>query len=147
MLAALPSWFDRSEDPAPLSPPDGALPVELTVVVPTFNERDNVEALFVRLAMALHGVAWEVIFVDDDSPDGTAAAVRELAGDFPQIRVLQRFGRRGLASAVIEGMLASSAPYLAVIDADLQHDERLLPQMLEAIRAEDLDIAIASRHV
>ena len=120
---------------------------ELTIVVPTFNERDNVELLIARLDAALRGIEWEVLYVDDDSPDGTAAKVRELAQTDPRIRCLQRIGRRGLSTAVIEGMLASSAPYLAVIDADLQHDESLLPQMLAAIKAEDLDVIIGSRHV
>ena len=120
---------------------------ELTVVVPAFNERDNIEPLVARLEIALRGIEWEVVSVDDDSPDGTAAKVREIALSNPRIRCLQRIGRRGLATAVIEGMLASSAPYLAVIDADLQHDERLLPEMLAAIKAEDLDVVVASRHV
>jgi dolichol-phosphate mannosyltransferase len=120
--------------------------VELTIVVPTFNERDNVEVLLVRLDAALCGIEWEVVYVDDDSPDGTAAKVRELAQNDPRIRCLQRIGRRGLSTAVIEGMLASSAPYLAVIDADLQHDERLLPRMLAAIKEEDLDVVVGSRH-
>ena len=120
--------------------------IELTVVVPTFNERDNVELLIARLDAALGGIEWEVVYVDDDSPDGTADKVRELAQKDPRIRCLQRIGRRGLATAVIEGMLASSAPYLAVIDADLQHDEKLLPQMLAAIKAEDLDVVVGSRH-
>ena len=121
--------------------------IELSVVVPTFNERDNIEPLFVRLETALDGIAWEVIYVDDDSPDGSASRARELARRDPRVRCLRRLGRRGLASAVIEGMLASSAPYLAVIDADLQHDERLLPQMLETLRTQRLDIVIGSRHV
>jgi dolichol-phosphate mannosyltransferase len=120
--------------------------IELTVVVPTFNECDNVEALLARLDAALCAIDWEVVFVDDDSPDGTACKVRELAQNNPRVRCLQRIGRRGLSTAVVEGMLASSAPYLAVIDADLQHDEKLLPRMLAAIRAEDLDIVIGSRH-
>ncbi len=124
-----------------------AMSAELTIVVPTFNERDNVELLIARLDAALRGIEWEVLYVDDDSPDGTAAKVRELAQTDPRIRCLQRIGRRGLSTAVIEGMLASSAPYLAVIDADLQHDESLLPQMLAAIKAEDLDVVIGSRHV
>ena len=126
------------------SSPRGA---ELTIVVPTFNERDNVELLLARLDGALRGIEWEVLYVDDDSPDGTAAKVRELAQINPRIRCLQRIGRRGLSTAVIEGMLASSAPYLAVIDADLQHDESLLPQMLAAIKAEELDVVVGSRHV
>src|SRR3954463_6243295 len=92
-------------------------------------------------------LVWEIIYVDDDSPDGTAAAVRRIAQSDPRVRCIQRIGRRGLSSAVVEGMLASSAPYLAVIDADLQHDENLLPQMLAVIKAEDLDIVVGSRHV
>ena len=119
---------------------------ELTVVVPTFNERDNIEPLLARLDAALCGIDWEVVFVDDDLPDGTAEIVRALAAENARIRCLQRIGRRGLSTAVIEGMLASSAPYLAVIDADLQHDETLLPRMLAALKAENLDVVIGSRH-
>ena len=95
----------------------------LCVVVPTFNERDNVAELVRLLDATLAGIAWEVIFVDDDSPDGTAGRVRELGQADPRVRCIQRIGRRGLSSACIEGLLASSAPYLAVMDADLQHDE------------------------
>ena len=131
--------------PEPSAPP--AASVELSVVIPTLNERDNVPLIVERLNRVLAGVAWEVIFVDDDSPDGTADAVRALARAQPNIRCLQRIGRRGLASACIEGMLASSAPYLAVMDGDLQHDEALLPRMFEKIRAEGLDVVVASRHV
>lgn len=120
---------------------------ELTIVVPTYNEHDNVEALLARIDTALAGIVWEIIYVDDDLPDGTAGAVRRIAQSDPRVRCLHRIGRRGLSSAVIEGMLASSAPYLAVIDADLQHDETLLPQMLAVIKAEDLDIVVGSRHV
>jgi dolichol-phosphate mannosyltransferase len=123
------------------------MPVELTVVVPTLNERDNVPLVVERLNRVLAGLAWEVIFVDDDSADGTADAVRELARAQGNIRCVQRIGRRGLSSACIEGMLASAAPYLAVMDGDLQHDEALLPRMLEKIKAEHLDIVVASRHV
>src|SRR5271169_5157718 len=121
---------------APAQISRSAMSAELAIVVPTFNERDNVELLIARLDAALRGIEWEVLYVDDDSPDGTAAKVRELAQADPRIRCLQRIGRRGLSTAVIEGMLASSAPYVAVIDADLQHDESLLPQMLAAIKAQ-----------
>jgi len=121
--------------------------VELTVVVPSFNEIDNVEPLIERLHTALAGIEWEVIYIDDDSPDGTAAKVRELAQTDPRVRCIQRIGRRGLSTAVIEGMLASSAPYLAVIDADLQHDEKLLPRMLATLKTDGLDIVIGSRYV
>jgi dolichol-phosphate mannosyltransferase len=119
--------------------------IELSIVVPTYNERDNIPLLVERVRQALDGRAWEMIFVDDDSPDGTATAIRDLAQHDSRVRCLQRIGRRGLSTAVTEGMLASSAPYLAVIDADLQHDETLLPQMLDSLKTEDLDLVIASR--
>ncbi len=121
-------------------------PVELTVVLPTFNERDNVEPLIERLEEVLAGIAWEAIFVDDDSRDGTAEHVRGIGRRKPNIRCLQRLGRRGLSTACIEGILASSAPFLAVMDADLQHDETLLPRMLAALKSEELDIVIGSRY-
>lgn len=121
--------------------------VELTIVVPTFNERDNVELLFNRVREAFKSDNWEMIFVDDDSPDRTASAVRELAQRDRRVRCIQRIGRRGLTTAVIEGMLASSSPYLAVIDGDLQHDETLLPKMLDILKAEDVDVVIGSRRI
>ena len=138
-----PAAAARAVDTAPLA----GMPVELAVVVPTLNERDNVPLVVERLNRVLAGLAWEVIFVDDDSADGTADAVRELARGQGNIRCVQRIGRRGLSSACIEGMLASAAPYLAVMDGDLQHDEALLPRMLEKIKAEHLDIVVASRNV
>jgi dolichol-phosphate mannosyltransferase len=85
-----------------------------------------------------------VIFVDDDSPDSAATLVRDIAVSNPLVRVVQRINRRGLASACVEGMLASSAPYIAVMDADLQHDERILPEMLREIKAPDVDIAVTT---
>jgi dolichol-phosphate mannosyltransferase len=120
--------------------------LELAVVVPTFDERENVLELFTRLEAVLAGIAYEVIVVDDDSPDGTAAAVQEVARRDPRIRVLRRIDRRGLSSACIEGMMATAARYVAVMDADLQHDERLLPAMLAKLKSEQLDLVVASRH-
>jgi dolichol-phosphate mannosyltransferase len=120
---------------------------ELAVVIPTLNERDNVPIVVQRLNRVLAGIAWEAIFVDDDSPDGTADVVRALARTQPNIRVLQRLGRRGLSSACIDGILSSAAPYAAIMDGDLQHDENLLPVMLAKLKAERLDIVIASRHI
>jgi dolichol-phosphate mannosyltransferase len=119
---------------------------ELAIIVPTFNEVENVDRLIERLHATLDGLSWEVVFVDDDSPDHTAERVRAHGHRDSRVRCLQRVGRRGLSSACIEGMLATSAPYLAVIDADLQHDERLLPQMLALIRQGSLDIVIGSRY-
>ncbi len=121
--------------------------IELAVVVPCFNERDNVVVLVDKLTAALRDIEWEVIFVDDDSPDGTAKEVRRLAATNRRVRCLQRIGRRGLSTAVVEGMLASSAAYLAVIDGDLQHDERLLPKMLSTLKDEKLDLVVGSRYV
>lgn len=119
----------------------------LAVVIPTYNEVENVPIVVDRLQAALADIDWELIVVDDDSPDGTAQRVRKIACDHPHVRVLQRVGRRGLSSACIEGMLATTAPYLAVMDADLQHDETLLPDMLQRLQHEALDIVIGSRYV
>ena len=131
----------------PRARPETAAGVELTVVAPTFNESGNVARLVEKLDAALRGVAWEVIFVDDDSPDGTAALVKQIAASDPRVRCLRRVGRRGLAGAVIEGALASAAPYVAVIDADMQHDETLLPRMLNTLRAGDVDLVVGSRYL
>ena len=120
---------------------------ELAVVLPTYNESANVQQLVERLEKALAGVHYEVIFVDDDSPDGTAAAVRRLAARYDNLRVLHRIGRRGLASACTEGILAASAEYVAVMDADMQHDESVLPEMLRRIREENLDLVVGSRNI
>jgi dolichol-phosphate mannosyltransferase len=120
---------------------------ELAVVLPTFNESANVQRLVERLQTALAGVHYEVIFVDDDSPDGTAAAVRRLAQRHDNLRVLHRIGRRGLSSACTEGILAASAEYVAVMDADMQHDESVLPEMLRRIREENLDLVVGSRNI
>lgn len=121
--------------------------VQLSVVIPTFKERDNVAELVRRLDGVLSGIAWEAIFVDDDSPDGTARAVKALAARDPRLRCLRRVGRRGLAGACIEGILSSSAPVVAVMDADLQHDERVLPRMFATLDEERVDLVAASRYM
>jgi dolichol-phosphate mannosyltransferase len=120
---------------------------ELTVVSPTFNERANVRPLIAKLDAALKGVAWQIIFVDDNSPDGTAEEVKAVAQKDGRVQCLRRVGRRGLAGAVLEGALASAAPYVAVIDADLQHDETLLPKMLKVLRDDEADMVVASRFI
>lgn len=142
---------DGAPGPAPSSTGapvgDAATTAVLSVVLPTFNERDNLPVLIERLDVALAGVPWEAIVVDDNSPDGTADLAREMAARDARIRVIRRVGRRGLSGACIEGMLASSAAYVAVMDADGQHDETLLPRMLAALRDGEADLAVASRHV
>jgi dolichol-phosphate mannosyltransferase len=120
---------------------------ELSVVVPTFNERANIALLVGRLQRALDGIDWEVLFVDDDSPDGTSAAARAMGESDGRVRCVRRIGRRGLAGACLEGILASQARYVAVMDADLQHDETVLVAMLERLRAGDADLVVASRYV
>src|SRR5215469_3437131 len=123
------------------------LPLELSVVIPTFQERENVALLLEKLRSALSGIRWEAIFVDDHSPDGTAEALRSIALCDPQVRVIERVGRRGLSSACIEGLMSTAAPYIAVMDADLQHDETILPTMLSKIISEKLEVVVASRNM
>ena len=106
------------------------------MVVPTFNERENVSELIARVDRALRGISWELIFVDDDSPDGTSAEIKAIGARDSRVRCIKRIGRRGLSSACIEGMLASAAPVFVVMDADLQHDESKIPAMLTALRAD-----------
>ncbi|MGY6551601.1 MAG: glycosyltransferase family 2 protein [Erythrobacter sp.] len=136
-----------SAGPDPLGP-------DLAIILPTFNERGNLAPLIARIDAALgnantesatDGAAWEVIIVDDHSPDGTAEEARTLARKDTRVRVIERIGRRGLASAVIEGFCATAARYVAVMDADHQHDPALLPVMLAALQSGEAEICIASR--
>jgi dolichol-phosphate mannosyltransferase len=120
-------------------------PPKLAVIAPAFNERDNVRLLYEKLTAALAGIPFEFVVVDDNSPDGTAAVVKEMSREFSNVRVIHRIGRRGLSSAVIEGISATAAPYFAVVDADLQHDESVLPKMLERAIAGD-DIVVGTRY-
>lgn len=124
----------------------GTRALQVGIIVPVFNEAENVEPLLERLKQSLSGYVWEVIFVDDSSPDGSAARVREFARLDPRVRCVQRFGRRGLSSAVVEGMLASAAPVLAVIDGDMQHDESVLPRMIDTLLANEADVVIGTRY-
>ncbi len=118
----------------------------LAVVVPTRDERANIVPLYERLRATLGDIDWEIVFVDDDSSDGTPQAVRDIARRDRRVRLLWRVGRRGLSSACAEGIQASTAPFVAVIDADLQHDETLLPRMLAALQNEPVDVVVGSRY-
>lgn len=122
------------------------VPLQLAVVVPTFNESANVVPLLEALERSLDGVAYEVVFVDDDSPDGTADVVRQIGRTNPRVRVLQRIHRRGLASACLEGMMSTPARYIAVMDGDMQHDESILTSMLAKIQEGNLDLVVATRN-
>jgi dolichol-phosphate mannosyltransferase len=125
---------------------DEALIPELSVVIPTFKERGNIEILVQRLNAALSGIAWEAIFVDDDSPDGTADLAKTIGVGDARVRCLRRIGRRGLSGACLEGMLASQARFVAVMDADLQHDETLLVSMLAALRGGAAELVVGTRY-
>jgi dolichol-phosphate mannosyltransferase len=127
--------------------PARVLPAELAIVVPVYNESRNVPLLVAALDAALGDVRWEVVFVDDNSPDRTADQARDLALADPRVRVVQRFGRRGLSTACIEGILATAAPYVAVMDGDMQHDERVLTDMFRRIKQGDVDVVVGSRYV
>jgi dolichol-phosphate mannosyltransferase len=133
--------------PGPETPLQATGLPQLSVVVPTFNERDNVTVLYRRLDATLAGIPWEVVFVDDNSPDGTWEVVRGLARQDPRVRCIRRIGRRGLSGACIEGILASSAPYAAVIDADLQHDEAQLPKMVGLLQSGEAELVVGSRYI
>jgi dolichol-phosphate mannosyltransferase len=139
--------MNKAVKPGPENPSQATgLPI-VSVVVPTFNERDNVTVLYRRLVATLAGIPWEVVFVDDNSPDGTSQVVRGLARQDPRVRCIRRIGRRGLSGACIEGILASSAPYAAVIDADLQHDETQLPKMVALLQSGEAELVVGSRYI
>ena len=124
-----------------------ALPLDVAVVVPTLNEAANVEKLIAKLSVVLAGRGWEVLFVDDNSADGTSELVRRIARESRHVRIVQRVGRRGLSSAVVEGILATAAPIVAVMDGDLQHSEDALPRLIDAIADDGADIAVGTRYV
>ncbi|ADM08406.1 putative dolichol-phosphate mannosyltransferase [Parvularcula bermudensis HTCC2503] len=134
--------------PSPLRAPVAlaAKAPELAVIVPVYNEAANVVRLVDVLDEALQGIAYEVVFVDDHSPDGTAHLVRLLGRERPYVRCVERLGRKGLAGACVEGVMATTAPVAVVIDGDLQHDERLIPDMLQTLRRDSLDLVVGSRY-
>ena len=129
-----------------MTPPREQSGPSLSIIVPTFNELDNVRPLVRELSQCLKDIDWEVIFVDDDSPDGTAGAVRELACEWNRVRCIQRIGRRGLSSACVEGMLGSCAPFVAVMDGDLQHDPAIIPAMFECVANSSTELVVGSRY-
>ncbi|HEY8948251.1 MAG TPA: glycosyltransferase family 2 protein [Rhizomicrobium sp.] len=119
----------------------------LSVVIPTYDEAGNLLPLLRKLDSALSSVDWEVIFADDNSPDGTHALAKTLSLNDRRIRCLRRVGRRGLAGACIDGILASSATYVAVMDGDMQHDESVLARMLHRLQDAEGDIAVGTRYI
>jgi glycosyltransferase involved in cell wall biosynthesis len=124
-----------------------SLPIELSVVLPTYQEAHNVPVVISRIAETMREVGWEVVFVDDNSPDQTSSVARAIARVDRRVRVVTRIGQRGLASACVQGILASSGIYIAVMDADLQHDERLLRSMLDVVHRGEADRVVGSRYL
>lgn len=120
---------------------------KLAVIIPTFRERENLAIVVDRLQKLLADFRWEVIFVDDDSQDGSLEEFLRLSNQFPQVRFLRRIGRRGLSSACMEGMCSTNADILAVMDADLQHDESILPQMVRILLNDSsVDLVVGTRY-
>ncbi|QKV17349.1 glycosyltransferase [Oricola thermophila] len=119
---------------------------ELSIILPAYNEARNIPLIVDKIADAMGEIPFEIIVVDDDSPDGTASVTRAIAREKPNVRCVHRINRRGLSGACIEGMMAANAPVVAVMDADMQHDETRLPVMLEEIR-KGADLVIGSRYV
>lgn len=135
--AALDSARGRALHPAP----------DIAVIVPTYNAHAKVPPLLAELERALGGTAWEALFVDDNSPDGTFAAVGAVGEADARVRCLRRIGRRGAVGASLEGMLASQARYLLVVDIEAPRDQTPFAAMLEQIRAGGCDLVVASRYV
>jgi dolichol-phosphate mannosyltransferase len=119
-------------------------PLAVSVIIPTYNERDNLAVLIPRLAEALATYAHELIIVDDDSPDRTWERADELAATHPQVRCFRRIGKRGLASAVVDGFAMAGGRALVCIDADLQHDPGKVPLLVQALG--QAEIAVATRY-
>jgi dolichol-phosphate mannosyltransferase len=133
-------------EPKPL--PDPAVPAALSIVVPTYNERDRLADLVEQIFAAYRSerVDGELVIVDDNSPDGTGALADDLARRF-RVTVLHRAGKLGLGTAVVEGFAAATSAIVGVIDADLSHPPRLLPRMLAAMQNESADVVIGSRYI
>ena len=120
---------------------------DLTIIIPTYNEYQNILPVINAIESALTGHSWQLLFVDDNSPDGTAELIKDISRKKDNVKCMKRVGRRGRTSACIEGMVSVSTPYICIMDADLQHDEKLLPVMLTTIKQEDYDLVIGSRYV
>lgn len=116
-------------------------------MIPTLNELGNIAPLAERLRAALGNCEWEVIFVDDDSSDGTIEAIEAVCRQDGRFRCIRRIGRRGLSSAVVEGIQSTFAPFVAVMDADLQHDETLLVAMLRDLQRDRAELVVGSRYL
>lgn len=121
--------------------------IEVSVIIPTFNERDNLPILLERITKALNGTSSEIIIVDDNSPDGTWKRAEELREQYENLRVLRRTDKRGLSSAVLDGFEMAQGDILGVIDADLSHPPEKIPELLEPIFNGEAEMTIGSRYI
>jgi len=119
--------------------------LDVSIIIPTRNERENLPVLIEKLQEVMGGRRFEIVIVDDDSEDGTWQVAEEFSKRYRNIRVIRRINRKGLSSAVTEGFLLGKGKYVAVLDADLQHDHRLIAAMLDEIG--DCDVVIGSRYM
>ena len=120
--------------------------IDISVVIPTYNEAENLPMLVEKLSLVLKDFSYEIVVVDDNSPDKTWEVADNLSSQYP-VRMIRRFTEKGLSSAVMVGMASSHGKIFTVIDADLQHDERIIPKMYDALTKSGADIAIGSRAV
>ncbi len=120
----------------------------LTIVIPTFNEKENIYLIISKLEETLVGINFKILFVDDNSTDGTIEEIRQIALVKPYVSLLLRIGRRGLAGACIEGLLTAKSDFVAVMDCDLQHEETKLVEMLQKFNNDkELDLVVGTRHL
>ncbi|MDC3107615.1 glycosyltransferase family 2 protein [Paracoccaceae bacterium] len=120
--------------------------LSISIIIPTYNEKENISKILEKLEKVLKAIAYEIIFVDDNSPDGTSKEVKSFMEKSSKIRLIHRIGRRGLSGAVIEGIFAANSELVAVMDCDLQHDETKLSDMMALFSKNiSLDLVIGSR--
>lgn len=142
----MPSAEERGRGTAP-GPGHENRPPLLSIVLPTYCEAGNIGGLIHRIAAALEGVEWEIVVVDDRSPDGTAARAREAGVAYGRVRVIERQPPAGLTASIAEGVEEASGRFVAWMDCDLSHPPELLPDLLAAASEEPPRLAIASRYV
>ena len=123
-------------------------PIKLSVILATYNEHKNIQKLVPRVIKALNRrCTYEIIVVDDNSPDGTAKAVRNMMKKYPHLRLILRTKNRGLSNSLIDGFKSARGRYIAQLDSDLCHDPKALPTMIRMLDLKEADMVIGSRYV
>ncbi len=119
--------------------------MRLSIVLPTFNERENIRPIAMQLLTLEKVYDLELIFVDDDSQDGTANEVRDIAHSYPCVRLIRRVGRSGLSSAIKEGILDATGDVVVVMDCDGQHEPSAVAKTVDTLQQSGHDLVIGSR--